>query len=424
MTSAEALRLFAGVDPDRAMSLDDHLTRYGLPSREARRPEVLIETVARSGLRGHGGADFPVATKMRAVARGGRPAIVVANGAEGEPLSAKDKVLMAAAPHLVLDGAALAAEAVGATEAIVCVSRDAEHAVACVQRAIEERLERGLDRVRLRGVTVPNRYLAGEESALVHLLNGGAAKPTFVPPRPFERGVRGRPTLVQNVETLAHLAQIAREGADWFRELGTDADPGSALITLCGAFQQPGVLEIACETTLGDIVSLAGGPSEPIQAFLIGGYFGSWFPADRALDLRLGHSRMREAGGSLGSGVIAALPESACGLRESARVLSYMAQESSGQCGPCVHGLRAIADGVGEMVGGQAARQAHARVIRWSDDVLGRGACHHPDGAVRFLRSALSVFADEVKRHEHRGACGAASRRAVLPVAAEAPRAT
>jgi NADH:ubiquinone oxidoreductase subunit F (NADH-binding) len=413
---AEAVRLLAGADSGRPMSLDEHLLRHGLPSREARTPEALMETVASSGLRGHGGADFPTATKMRAVAASGRPAIVVANGAEGEPLSAKDRVLLAAVPHLVLDGAALAAEAVGAKEAIVCVSVAAEEAVAGVRRALGERAERGLDRVPIRGVTVPNVFLAGEESALVHLLNGGPAKPTFVPPRPFQRGVRGRPTLVQNVETLAHLALIARYGADWFRELGTEADPGSALVTLCGAFRRPGVCEIACETPLRDIVALAGGPAEPLQAFLIGGYFGSWFSAHHALDLRLGHSRMREAGGSLGSGVIAALPESACGLRESARVLGYMAEESSGQCGPCVHGLRSIADGVAEMAQGRAARDTHARVVRWSDDVVGRGACHHPDGAVRFLRSALSVFAGEVARHERGGACSSPSGRDVLSV--------
>jgi NADH:ubiquinone oxidoreductase subunit F (NADH-binding) len=418
MIGPEAVRLLAGADTGRAMSLDEHLTRYGLPSREARRPEALIETVARSGLRGHGGADFPTATKMRAVAAAGRPAVVVANGAEGEPLSAKDRVLLAGVPHLVLDGAALAAEAVGAKEAIVCVSVAAEDAVAGVQRALEERADSGFDRVRLRGVTVPNRYLAGEESALVNLLNGGPAKPTFVPPRPFQRGVRGRPTLVQNVETLAHLAQIARNGADWFRELGTDADPGSALVTLCGAVREPGVCEIACETPLRDIVALAGGPAEPIQAFLVGGYFGSWFSADRALDLRLGHSRMREAGGSLGSGVIAALPQSACGLRETARVLDYMAQESSGQCGPCVYGLDSIAQGVAAMAHGRAPHDTHARLVRWSDDVLGRGACHHPDGAVRLLRSALSVFAAEIARHERGGACSSPSSRGVLPVPA------
>jgi NADH:ubiquinone oxidoreductase subunit F (NADH-binding) len=125
---------------------------------------------------------------------------------------------------------------------------------------------------------------------------------------------------------------------------------------------------------------------------------------------------MREAGGSLGSGVIAALPESACGLTESARIVDYMARESSGQCGPCVHGLRAMADAMDDMVRGHRARDARANVVRWAGDVVGRGACHHPDGAVRFAVSALSVFADEVARHEHHGACSAVGRPAVLAV--------
>src|SRR5205814_451435 len=174
--------------------------------------------------------------KMRAVAMRPGPRIVVANGAEGEPASRKDGLLMARAPHLVLDGAVLAAQLVGAAEAIVCVKGSAERAVAAVLTAVQERVDSNLDG----GVVIAVReissdYVAGEESALVHLLNGGEAKPTFIPPRPFEAGVAGRPTLLQNVETLAHVALIARFGAPWFREVGTPDDPGSILITMSGA---------------------------------------------------------------------------------------------------------------------------------------------------------------------------------------------
>ena len=193
----------------------------------------------RAGLRGRGGAAFPTATKLRAVA-GARRSVVVANGTEGEPISGKDKALLAGSPHLVIDGASLAAETVGASEAIICVDAAAPAALEAVRTALAERARVKADHVSLRLEAAPSGYVAGEESALVHWLGGGNPTPTFVPPRPFERGLRGRPTLVNNVETLAHLALIARFGATWYRSLGTDDDPGTTLITLTGDVSRPG----------------------------------------------------------------------------------------------------------------------------------------------------------------------------------------
>jgi NADH:ubiquinone oxidoreductase subunit F (NADH-binding) len=342
---------------------------------------------------------------MRAVAQRPGPRIVVVNGAEGEPASHKDALLMARAPHLVLDGTALAAKLVGAGEAILCVKASADKAVAAILAAVQERLDSGLDDIVLEVSQVSSDYVAGEESALVHQLNGGSAKPTFVPPRPFEAGVGGRPTLLQNVETLAHLALIARFGADWFREVGTREDPGSVLITLSGAVSRPGVYEIACGTRLGDLTKAAGGPTEPLQAFLVGGYAGSWFGVDAALGLPLDHQTLRGLGGTLGPGALIALPRGACGVAETAAVASYLARESSGQCGPCVHGLAAIADALSEIASGQAPPGTHEWVARWSEDVTARGACHHPDGAARLVASCLDVFAEEIDRHERRRPC-------------------
>src|SRR4051794_6747281 len=206
----------------------------------AYRGELLIEAVAASGLRGRGGAAFPTAIKLRAVAMArGRRAVVV-NAAEGEPMSAKDRALLEGAPQLALDGALLAAEAVGARTIVIAVKQSARSAQASLRRALSERR----DARRVRVETVPDAYVAGEETALLQSLNGGPAKPRLTPPRPYERGLAGRPTLVSNVETLAHLALIARHGPSWFRELGTAAHPGSALVTLDGAVGAPGVHEI------------------------------------------------------------------------------------------------------------------------------------------------------------------------------------
>jgi NADH:ubiquinone oxidoreductase subunit F (NADH-binding) len=279
---------------------------------------------------------------------------------------------------------------------IVKVGSNAVGAVSALQGAIAAR-ER--DGVSIEVVTGPEGYVAGEESAVVHYLNGGPELPTFVPPRPFERGYRGRPTLIQNPETLAQLALVARFGSRWYRELGTVADPGSALVTITGAVRAPGVYELAFGTAMSDLLDAAGGPSEPLQALLVGGYFGTWMEASEAASLRLAREDLRSVGCSLGSGVLIALGDSACGLHESARVISYLADQSAGQCGPCVYGLRSIADSVGALADGVAHPRERDRLFRWTSEVRGRGACHHPDGAVRFVESALSVFERDIDWH-------------------------
>src|SRR4051812_32911411 len=240
----------------------------GLP---VRRGQALIDAVAASGLRGRGGAAFPTAVKMAAVAAQRRRSALVVNGAEGEPMSAKDRALLERAPHLVLDGALLAAEAVGARDVTIALKRSSRGSHDSVARALAERR----DARRVRVASVADAYLAGEESALLHGLNGGPAKPTVVPPRPYERGLARRPTLVANVETLAHVALIARHGPEWFRELGPAEHPGSALVTLAGAVERPGVYEVALGTAVGDVIAGDGG-ERGCRAVLVGGYYGSW----------------------------------------------------------------------------------------------------------------------------------------------------
>ena len=389
-------RLLAGMDPrGAAMTLSEHQQIHGpIPSRTA---GELIEVIERSGLRGRGGADFPTARKLRAVAAKGRVAAVVVNGSETEPASGKDRLLLTRLPHLVLDGAVLAAAVVGAAEVIVNLSPGSPRALEALEGALALRSD---DPVPTRLLAGAEGYVAGEETAMINYLNGGPAVPSFVPPRPFERGFRGRPTLIQNTETLAQIALVARFGDRWYRELGTTADPGSTLVTITGAVGAPGVYETAFGTPVEDLLAAAGGTREPLQALLVGGYFGTWVEGSLALRLRLCREDLRSAGCSLGAGVLIALGESACGLHESARVIEYLASQSAGQCGPCVHGLRAISDLFGALAVGAAHLRERERLVRWSDEVRGRGACHHPDGAVRFVRSALDVFAEEVERHQ------------------------
>jgi NADH:ubiquinone oxidoreductase subunit F (NADH-binding) len=407
-------RLLAGLEPSgAAMTLADHERAHGGLPRVA--PRELIEAVERSGLRGRGGADFPTARKLRAVAEARRRGqVLVVNGSETEPASAKDRLLLSRLPHLVLDGAVLAAGAVGAHDVIVKVGESATSSVRALESAISLRHDDG---VTIHLAEGPEGYVMGEESAVVHFLNGGAPVPTLVPPRPFERGYRGRPTLIQNPETLAQVALVARYGDRWYRELGTAADPGSALVTISGAVAAPGVYELAFGTPMTDLLAAAGGSTEPLQALLVGGYFGTWVDSSRAFRLRLAREDLRSVGCSLGAGVLIALGESSCGLHESARVIDYLASQSAGQCGPCVFGLRAIADAFGAIADGIAHDREYDRLLRWTSEIRGRGACHHPDGAARFVESALSAFGSQIDEHR-RARCYATA--AGLPLASGA----
>jgi NADH:ubiquinone oxidoreductase subunit F (NADH-binding) len=391
--------------PRRPEDLRGHLARFG-PVPYRGRHGALIGDVEASGLTGRGGAAFPAHRKLAIVAAARGPKVVVANGAESEPASRKDETLIRAAPHLILDGLQLAAETVGASKAYLYLHQGAE---AGIGLALRERAASGQDLVGVTLADTPPRFLAGQESAVVNRLGGGPAIPVFTPPRVTEHGLGGQPTLVQNVETLAHLALIARYGARWFRALGTPAEPGSMLTTCYPASGGCRVSEAAIGTPLARLL----GPGEKAQAWLVGGYHGSWIAPDARLTLDNGS--LRALGAAVGAGVLAALPADRCGVAETARVASYLAAESAGQCGPCLNGLPRIAATLAELAGPWPRHDARGDVERWAALVSRRGACSHPDGTVRFVGSALRVFEPEFRLHE-RGRCSAVNRQPFLPL--------
>jgi NADH:ubiquinone oxidoreductase subunit F (NADH-binding) len=419
-------RLLAGMPEHGAVGLAEHHERHGkLPyatRSERRGAGELVELIEQAGLRGRGGAAFPTARKLRAVmaAAGrtplGKRPIVLANACEGEPASAKDRLLLESLPHLVLDGGVLAARAVGAGELIVCAEDSAGAALRSLAHALSERERAGGDGLRIAIQTVPHGYVSGQETALVQLCNGGPAKPTLIPPMPSQRGVRGRPTLVNNAETLAQLALIARRGPLWFRELGTRDDPGSTLVTLSGAIADPGVYEIEHGAPLPALIEAAGGSSSAIRAVLLGGYGGTWLDGVAISQLVLSNGQLATHGASLGAGVVVLLSEQACPVAEVARVTRWLAAQSAGQCGPCVHGMDAIAGALEEVAHGAATAGVGQRIARWCSLASGRGACRHPDGAVRFITSGLEVFAREFADHARHGRCDACTSPPEMPL--------
>jgi NADH:ubiquinone oxidoreductase subunit F (NADH-binding) len=409
MTTPAVPRLLGGIRRDgRPVSLAAHLEQYGELPLELH-PAELRDRIAESGLTGRGGAGFPTAAKLESVCSSRTRPVVVANGTEGEPPSGKDKVLLAYAPHLVIDGALIAARSVGAKNVVVATTAGVR---APLMHALAERRKDA--RIKVQTAVVPDRFVAGEETALVQFLNGGPALPTVTPPRPYERGVGGAPTVVLNVETLAHLALIARFGGAWFRAMGTDDEPGSALVTISGAVREPGVYEVELGSAFTALLEQAGADPDA-QAYLVGGYFGTWLRGADARGAALSNAELARFGASLGARAIVVLPRDVCGIGETARIARFLAEQSAGQCGPCVHGLAAIADSLDQLVRRTRNTPDDGVLRRRLAQVANRGACRHPDGAVALVSSALRVFSDELERHLHGRRC-TGHGRTVVPI--------
>ena len=300
---------------------------------------------------------------------------------------------MISRPHLVLDGAFLAADTVGADRIVLYVGERHKNALTSLERALRERPAVETRRIEIH--SAPARYVSGEESAAINFVNSGAALPTTKPPLPYERGVAGRPTLVQNVESLAHAALIARWGDEWFRSQGRNGAAGTVLLTIGGAVSAPAVYEAPAGITVGDALGLAGGLAVQPRAVLVGGYFGTWLEPAQAWHVPLEAGGLAGSASSLGCGVLWVLSSMTSPLEVTAGMMGYLAAESSAQCGPCFFGLRSLADTCGRIAAGRGEPGDVARLRRWQAQVRGRGACRHPDGAVRFLDSALRVFASE-----------------------------
>jgi NADH:ubiquinone oxidoreductase subunit F (NADH-binding) len=422
----DELRLIARDEP---LPLAEHVRRYGPLPLGPRSVDSLLTEIERSGLTGRGGAAFPTGRKLRAVidasrraatARGPADCVVVANGSESEPASRKDAVLLSRAPHLVLDGIAAVAAATHASRVYLCVGPLLAEDDRAPPDAVAERERLGLNNVPVEIVSHPDGYLAGQETALISTLNGGPARPSFVPPRPTDKGVRRRPTLVLNVETLGHIALIARFGGTWFRSAGTRAAPGTALLTITGAVSRPAVREIPLGTPLGEVLQRSG-LRPAAQAVLTGGYFGTWLPLPDALGVPVSEPDLRAAGAALGAGVLAVLSESACGLAETARVTGYLAMQIAGQCGPCTNGMPALAEAMHWIAFGHPDADVAGWARQITTLIAGRGACHLPNGAATLVRSALTVFAADLHAHVRAGPCQRATRPAVLPIPSPSP---
>jgi NADH:ubiquinone oxidoreductase subunit F (NADH-binding) len=381
----------------------------------------LLAEIDRSGLLGRGGAAFPLAVKLAAVRDNGRRcggSVVIANGEEGEPASIKDRWLLRNRPHLVLDGLRLAAQMVSADRAYVYVSDSgASHAVEDALAEIEPGI---LGDLNINVATVSPGYVAGEETAAVRAINGGPAKPTDKPPRPFEEGVATLPTLVSNVETLANLPFLQRRGAQAFRQYGTQPSPGTFLATITGAGRPPALYEVPHGVAFTDLLNVHGVPADQVRGVLMGGYFAGLVNRD-ILDATLDHESLRGLKSGLGCGAIAILTDD-CPVAVAASVMTYYDRENAGQCGSCFNGTAAMSAVTEALRDGVATEEDLARLQRWSVVLRGRGACATLDGATNLAASLLDQFPQLVARHLDNGCetCHADPFSAVRPYEVEA----
>lgn len=360
--------------------------------------DALLEQIDLSGLLGRGGAAFPIGTKLRSVRDAHRresDTVVVANGEEGEPASIKDRWLLRNRPHLVLDGLRLAAAVAGARRAYVYVSD--EHAASAVTTALSQLPPETFGGTDVSVVTVEPGYVAGEETAAVRRINGGPAKPTDKPPRPFEEGVAGLPTMVSNVETLANLPFIHEHGAQRFRSVGTPMSPGTFLATITGGGRSATLYEIPHGAAFSDLLQVHGLTAESVTGALMGGYFAGLLNTG-ILDATLDHESIRRLGSDLGCGAISILTDD-CPVAVAASVMSYFDRENAGQCGSCFNGTAAMAAVTSALRDGEATDEDLARLERWSVVLRGRGACGTLDGATNVAASLLRQFPQAVARH-------------------------
>jgi NADH:ubiquinone oxidoreductase subunit F (NADH-binding)/ferredoxin len=407
-------RVTAGLDRQPRLDLAAHRAVFGtLPGPSA---ADLIEMCEQVDLRGRGGAAFPVARKLSAVwtasNRGKRRPVVVVNGTEGEPGSGKDKMLLARSPYLVLDGALIAARALNAREIVVALAGDGPHARSMLEAVAADK---GISRM-VRVVSVPDRFVSGESSALVNAINGNRALPPGTNTRASDSGVHGTPTLLSNAETFAQLAVLAMLGPAGYASAGDPDEPGTVLLTVGGSVGLPAVVEVPTGESLGHILDIC--QAAPAHGVLVGGYHGMWLTPEAAYNIPVSRAGLASAGGTLGAGVVLVLGEESCPLSEVARVAGYMAGQSSGQCGPCKLGLPALAQSLAAITAGGGGLDQVEAVRRTAGGIRGRGACHHPDGTGRFVTSALDVFAADLSQHLFRGSCGRPAL-GVLPLPAE-----
>jgi NADH:ubiquinone oxidoreductase subunit F (NADH-binding) len=373
----------------------------GLPQHRQAWPEPrvlhgkqLLDLLHHAEIRGRGGAGFPFARKYQTALESGKRRCVVVNASEGEPGSAKDSALILTAPHLILDGAEIVARAMNVKTIQIMVPSERP----AVRPALEQALDERPDTITYEVYETGGTFVSGAARAVIEGIEGRQNLPVTGWQPDAIKGLRGRPTVLSNAETYAQVAALTVMGPERYAAEGTDDEPGTTLLTVAGDGPGGVVMEVPLGTPLADVLALCG--YETDVTVLMGGYFGAWLAPHEVAVRKLSRTDMNAAGASLGAGIILPLDRNACPVVLTARIVEYLAGQSARRCGPCKNGLPALAEAVG-LLADRGVATALRRIGQLAAVVEGRGACAHPDGTVKLVRSMLKAFPDEVLAHEH-----------------------
>ena len=395
------------VDP---ISLDEYLLHggySGLAKTLSTTPEAVTGDVKDSGLRGRGGAYFPAAIKWESARKFTAPKYLVVNCEEGEPGIFKDRHIMEGMPHRLLEGTIIAAYASGASTAYAYVNAEADLSAERLQAAIDQAYESGLlgDDILGSGFGLhieirrgAGGYVCGDETTLLNTMEGYRREPRIKPPLPIESGLWGKPTVINNAETLASVPFILSEGASAFMDIGANGDAGTKLISLSGAVRQPGLVEVPMGTTLREIIfGLGGGPRNGggFSAIAVGGPSSGVLPTSM-LDTPIAPGALHESGVMLGAGGVVAIDEDEDVLQVVRHLAAYNADESCGKCTPCREGTPRIVDALDRLIAGQGSETDLDELRQLAEVVELASLCNLGQAAGGPVNSALHFFAAEI----------------------------
>ena len=357
-------------------------------------PPEIVKIVLDSGLRGRGGAGFPAGRKWMFLPKGVFPRYLVCNADEGEPGTFKDRLLMEHDPHGVIEGIILSSYACQVEHAFIYIRGEYELSYQRLQTAVDQAYDRGLLGRDILGsdysleisiMRGAGAYICGEETALLSSLEGKRGHPKLKPPFPAAEGLYRKPTVINNVETLFNVPFIVANGADWYRQWGTERSPGLKLYCVSGHVERPGTYELPMDSSMRDLIEgLCGGPKDgiPLKVIIPGGSSTPMLPANIALECQLDYESIFEAGSMLGSGAVIVLNERACIVQVAARLAHFYRHESCGKCIPCREGTDWMYKILRRIEGGQGRMEDLDLLLDICDNIAGKSFCPLGDAAV------------------------------------------
>jgi NADH-quinone oxidoreductase subunit F len=413
--AAEAPVLSKHWSDDESWLLQNYVRQHGyqgLKAALAMTPDDVIELVKASGLRGRGGAGFPVGLKWSFIPQGeasAKPHYLVVNADESEPGTCKDMPLMLASPHMLVEGVIIAAHAIRASHAFIYVRGEVASVIRRLRGAVAEAYEAGLlgrnifgsgfslDLVVHAGA---GAYICGEETALLDSLEGRRGQPRLRPPFPATAGLYASPTVVNNVESIASVPSILRNGVDWFRSMGTEKSPGFTLYSLSGHVTRPGQYEAPLGVTLRELLDRAGGirAGHELKFWTPGGSSTPMFTAEH-LDVPLDYEGVGAAGSMLGTKAVQLFDETTCVVRAVLRWTEFYKHESCGKCTPCREGTYWLVQILQRIENGDATEADLDLLTDTTDTVVGKSFCALGDGSGSPITSSLQYFRDEYVAH-------------------------